>query len=175
MKNTPSFSRSRAALIFGFLLAVAHFPAHAQQGSDSPPADTVPTGSVLSSKTISRQIEVEGKVSFSNILFRINSTEFANEESLRQIKEIATALKAKARGGAKFQIEGHTCDLGTEPHNLTLSQRRAQAVRAHLIALEVPASVLSTIGRGEASPLKPNSSEANRALNRRVVVVLSNS
>jgi len=133
---------------------------------------SVPAGRILGSKEIGRQIEVEGAVSFSNLQFKLNSVEFANDESARQLGEIATALKKFDAKGATFLIEGHTCDLGAEAHNQDLSKRRAAAVRTRLVTLGVPASILTTAGRGETSPLRPNDSDANRALNRRVVVSL---
>jgi outer membrane protein OmpA-like peptidoglycan-associated protein len=133
---------------------------------------SVPAGRILGSKAIGRQIEVEGTVSFSNLQFKLDSVEFANDESARQLGEIATALKNFTTKGASFLIEGHTCDLGDDAHNLDLSKRRAAAVRTRLVTLGVPAAILTTAGRGETSPLRPNDSDANRALNRRVAISL---
>ncbi len=158
-----------ASLVSTSPVAAEIKPSPAKQ--DQPPA-SVPTGRILGSREIGRAIEVEGAVSFSNLQFKLNSVDLANDESARQLGEIATALKNFTAKGVAFLIEGHTCDLGSDAHNLDLSKRRAVAVRTRLVTLGVPAAILTTAGRGEATPIRPNNSDANRALNRRVVVSL---
>lgn len=69
---------------------------------------------------------------------------------------------------ASVEIEGHTDDRGGAEHNLTLSQRRAEAVRTWLIAHGVAAIRLTARGYGLTRPLVPNITPANRARNRRV-------
>ena len=69
---------------------------------------------------------------------------------------------------SSVEIEGHTDDRGGAEHNLTLSQRRAEAVRTWLIAHGVSAARLSARGYGLTRPLVPNITPANRARNRRV-------
>jgi outer membrane protein OmpA-like peptidoglycan-associated protein len=68
-------------------------------------------------------------------------------------------------------IEGHTCSLGTEAHNLVLAQRRANAVRDYLVNEGVPAERLLTVSVGEAGAEYDNSHEETRRLNRRVALV----
>jgi outer membrane protein OmpA-like peptidoglycan-associated protein len=70
----------------------------------------------------------------------------------------------------KFLIEGHTCDLGEDGHNLTLSQNRALTVKAYLTSKGVPAERLQVIGFGESDPATPNTSELARQQNRRVQI-----
>ena len=68
-------------------------------------------------------------------------------------------------------IEGHTDDSGPEAYNLDLSSRRAIAVREALInEFNVPSTQLTAIGSGSAAPVRPNSSAAGRAYNRRTNV-----
>ena len=74
---------------------------------------------------------------------------------------------------AKIQVEGHTCDIGTNEYNLALSERRAVVVKKHLEGLGVPPARLSVIGYGEEKPLVPNSNEGNRSKNRRCEFVLA--
>jgi outer membrane protein OmpA-like peptidoglycan-associated protein len=68
----------------------------------------------------------------------------------------------------RVNVVGHTDDVGTAATNQTLSLQRAQAVRAVLLDGGLAPSQLDTVGMGEAQPLVPNTSAANRAKNRRV-------
>jgi len=65
-------------------------------------------------------------------------------------------------------IEGHTDDVGGAAYNETLSQKRAAAVGTYLKAASIAASRLTIKWYGETQPKVDNSSDANRALNRRV-------
>ena len=70
-------------------------------------------------------------------------------------------------------IEGFTDSVGSDAANLALSQRRAEAVARALADLGVTGSRIATRGYGEAHPVAQNSSDTNRALNRRVEVYIS--
>ncbi len=65
-------------------------------------------------------------------------------------------------------IEGHTDDVGTDTYNYTLSEKRAEAVSDYLKAAGVDATRITTKWYGETQPKVDNTSDANRALNRRV-------
>lgn len=67
----------------------------------------------------------------------------------------------------KMQIEGHTCDIGTNEYNLALGERRANSAKKYLEALGVGSGRVSTISFGEERPLVPNKEEAERSKNRR--------
>lgn len=71
-------------------------------------------------------------------------------------------------------IEGHTDNVGGEDYNLGLSQRRAQSVKLYLIGQGVEPGRITTVGKGEQSPLADNSSASGREKNRRVEVIISN-
>jgi outer membrane protein OmpA-like peptidoglycan-associated protein len=77
----------------------------------------------------------------------------------------------RRRGAGRVRIVGYTDDLGSDAHGRALSRRRALSVAAVLRG-ELPADTypFTVIGRGEAEPAVPNTSEANRRINRRVVV-----
>ncbi|GDX82316.1 hypothetical protein LBMAG42_41270 [Deltaproteobacteria bacterium] len=68
----------------------------------------------------------------------------------------------------RIEVQGHTDNRGTEPYNLDLSQRRAEAVRAYLVRRGVEPSRVVAQGYGTSRPLGDNASEAGRARNRRV-------
>jgi outer membrane protein OmpA-like peptidoglycan-associated protein len=67
-----------------------------------------------------------------------------------------------------MRIEGHTDDVGDAFANLDLSQRRADAVRAYLIARGVEPDRLLAVGHGESRPVVAGTDEAARGTNRRV-------
>ena len=65
-------------------------------------------------------------------------------------------------------VEGHTDDRGAASFNQQLSEKRAAAVRAELIANGVSADVIETVGFGESRPVADNDTREGRAQNRRV-------
>jgi len=65
-------------------------------------------------------------------------------------------------------VEGHTDDVGEAAYNESLSQKRAVSVGDYLKAAGIAASRLTIQWYGETQAKVENSSDANRALNRRV-------
>ena len=64
-------------------------------------------------------------------------------------------------------IEGHTDKSGSEDYNMTLSEKRADAVEQYLEQLKVSGARITTEGYGEAQPISQSDSE-----NRRVEVAI---
>ncbi len=83
----------------------------------------------------------------------------------------AAAASLKEWGEVKVEVAGHTDSMSTDDYNASLSQRRAEAVRAYLIGKGVAAERLSAKGYGEAQPVADNATEEGRAKNRRVELV----
>ena len=79
-----------------------------------------------------------------------------------------------AEGAGRVAVTGYTDDLGSAAHGLDLSERRARRV-AHELGRVLPGKRFPMVvrGLGEAHPAVPNTSEANRRKNRRVVVTLT--
>jgi OOP family OmpA-OmpF porin len=73
---------------------------------------------------------------------------------------------------AKFHIEGHTDNSGTEYFNQILSDDRANAVRNYLIANGIKADNLTAKGYGGSMPIDVNTTESGKAMNRRVEIKL---
>ena len=73
-------------------------------------------------------------------------------------------------------VEGHTDSFGGDESNLELSQRRADAVRAYLLAnMNLAAYRISAMGYGETRPISTNDTAEGRARNRRIDLVMSRS
>lgn len=70
-------------------------------------------------------------------------------------------------------IEGHCDERGTAEYNLTLGERRAQAARAYLVSLGIPAERLKTVSYGKEFPFDPGTTEEAYAKNRRAHFVVT--
>lgn len=71
-------------------------------------------------------------------------------------------------------ISGHTDNVGSASLNRTLSQQRADSVKAYLLGRGVPARCIpSAVGYGPDKPVASNATEAGRAANRRVDLAIS--
>ena len=70
-------------------------------------------------------------------------------------------------------IVGHTDSTGAEAYNQSLSERRAASVRHYLISKGVNSNVISSIGKGESSPVASNANNDGRQKNRRVDINIS--
>lgn len=90
--------------------------------------------------------------------------------NLRSDSKEALAKNAewlKANAGTTIQIEGHCDSKGSNEYNLTLGERRANAVKAYLQGLGVEASRMNTISYGEEKLIAMGDSESDHAQNRR--------
>ncbi|MEO7765951.1 MAG: OmpA family protein, partial [Ferruginibacter sp.] len=74
----------------------------------------------------------------------------------------------KAYPETNILIEGHTDNVGSDAYNETLSKQRANAVGNYLKSADIASSRLTIKWYGETQPKVENSSDANRAENRRV-------
>jgi outer membrane protein OmpA-like peptidoglycan-associated protein len=72
----------------------------------------------------------------------------------------------------KIVVEGHTDSVGSDQKNMDLSQRRADAVRQHLVSQGVKSDRIRAVGKGETTPVADNKSPEGRANNRRVEIVV---
>ena len=85
------------------------------------------------------------------------------------IDRLATVLKEDP--ARKVLVEGHTDNVGSDEYNQELSQRRASSVQAALFERGVEAGQISTVGKGESTPVASNDDAAGRQQNRRVELV----
>ena len=106
-----------------------------------------------------------------------NSVLFANNRSDLLLKAETTLEDMKSsivdkHPGAKLRIEGYTDDSGSDSWDVTLSTRRAESVAAWFRSHGLETSRIEAKGYGKANPKYPNTSEENRARNRRVEIVV---
>jgi outer membrane protein OmpA-like peptidoglycan-associated protein len=81
-----------------------------------------------------------------------------------------SAQTYKSTGKATIIATGYTDLSGPPAYNQKLSVRRADAVKAELVRLGVPATSITTIGRGESNPLVPTADGVREPQNRRVEI-----
>jgi outer membrane protein OmpA-like peptidoglycan-associated protein len=74
----------------------------------------------------------------------------------------------------RIRLNGHTDNEGADADNMTLSDRRAVAVRQYLIDKGIVAERLEAKGFGETMPIATNDSPEGRQQNRRTEFVVLN-
>ena len=103
------------------------------------------------------------------LLFFESGSALLRPRDLPTIDRIASVSdQAKER----LQVTGHADAAGPAAYNLRLSRRRAEAVKAALVARGVPASRIAVDAVGETLPLLATQGDAPAAQNRRVSVCL---
>ena len=102
-----------------------------------------------------------------NVPFEYNSSHLAPEAVL-QLEQLGNALLRDELSDFRFEIVGHTDSSGSADYNRSLSERRAESVRAFLIDKGVAADRLDWTGYGEDEPLLPD--DPGNPSNRRVEI-----
>ena len=101
----------------------------------------------------------------SGLMFTINSSEISDSYK----SDLGSAAEVFVKyPETNIVIEGHTDDTGADDYNMTLSEKRAVAVKNFLQSKGVAAERMTVKWYGETQPKYPNDSEANRQKNRRV-------
>ncbi|MCG8481111.1 MAG: OmpA family protein [Spirochaetales bacterium] len=122
------------------------------------------------------------RIQISSIVFQPNSAQLILSEDDERGISNRTVLRRLVEILGRFpdysiEVEGHAVNItGTEREQETtlipLSRARAEAVRAALIDAGIPPRLLTSRGRGGASPIVPHDDEENRWKNRRVDFIL---
>jgi len=86
------------------------------------------------------------------------------------LSQAADAIKKQ--GSTQIALTGYTDTVGSSEYNLKLSMRRAEAAKKFLVEHGVPASEISTVGKGKTDLLVPTKDGVREAQNRRVQIVL---
>jgi outer membrane protein OmpA-like peptidoglycan-associated protein len=104
------------------------------------------------------------------VLFTGSSAEIA-PASQPVIQELAAVLQQHSEV-TSVEIQGHTDETGSPAFDKRISLERAQSVRSALVTLGIDGNRLTTTGFGSEKPLAPNTTDANRAKNRRVQLMI---
>jgi outer membrane protein OmpA-like peptidoglycan-associated protein len=105
-----------------------------------------------------------------DVLFDVDKAKLKPGAEL-SIAKIADFLREDP--SRRIAIEEFTGSTGSDSYNRSLSERRAQAVKAALVTQGIEPSRIETRGCGEAYPIATNATAAGRQLNRRVETVLA--
>jgi K(+)-stimulated pyrophosphate-energized sodium pump len=107
---------------------------------------------------------------FDNLNFDAATTQLT-AESQPTVNVLATILKSYPN--TQVQLVGYTDNTGPADANLTLSQNRADAVKALLVNQGVGAERISTQGLGQNKPVASNDTEEGRLKNRRTELIVN--
>lgn len=105
---------------------------------------------------------------FDRLTFATGSADLDMDKSGEQINNIAEVMKGYPN--VKVKIGGYTDNTGNEATNMTLSQNRADAVKAALVAKDIAGDRIATEGYGIAHPIADNATPEGRAKNRRIAL-----
>ncbi len=121
--------------------------------------------------SLTYRIDSSSQLSTSEVRFLKNSTELADQQSLYYLYNLANALLSAELIGERFVVEGHASAEGSFATNLTLSQRRANAIFDFLVSQGVHPSRLLAVGHGESlARYDAGAPEYLRSTDRRVIV-----
>ena len=114
---------------------------------------------------IEKAIAETGKFVTNNILFETGKATL-KPESMEEIQKVAEYMKKNPT--ARFEVQGHTDNQGSDKINDPLSQQRAEAVVKALEGLGCDPFNMRAVGKGSHEPVADNATEDGRAKNRRV-------
>ena len=114
---------------------------------------------------VEKAIAETGKFVTNNILFETGKATL-KPESMAEIQKVADYMKKNPT--ARFEVQGHTDNQGSDKINDPLSQQRAEAVVKALEGLGCDPFNMRAVGKGSHEPVADNATDAGRAKNRRV-------
>ncbi len=103
---------------------------------------------------------------FNNLNFAVGSADISGETT--EVDNLAEVLKAYP--DVKVQVAGYTDNTGDAAKNKTLSESRANSVKARLVAQGIDEGRISVMGYGADNPAASNDTAEGRAENRRIEI-----
>lgn len=111
--------------------------------------------------------ELPASITLQNVLFETGSSELS-ASSNKSLDELAAFMKRKTT--MEIEVAGYTDNVGNAESNLTLSQKRAEALRNYLLAKGIHPSRVKAKGYGQESPVADNDTDEGRRKNRRTEI-----
>lgn len=125
------------------------------------PETDIPTKEEVDELQVDLNALLEGQV----VEFRVNSDEIT-DKGKQLLDDILETIGIEP--DIRIEIAGHADAAGSAERNMTLSLDRANAVLAYLVAAGQNADRFDVVAFGDTKPIGDNSTEAGRALNRRI-------
>jgi len=100
-----------------------------------------------------------------NIFFEFDKFDL-KDTSIPELNKVVKFLQENP--DLKVEVSGHTDNSGTVSYNQQLSLKRAQSVSKYLVAQGIDQKRITQKGFGSEKPVKPNDSEENKQINRRI-------
>jgi OmpA-OmpF porin, OOP family len=102
------------------------------------------------------------------VTFRVNSSTL--DDAAKTTLDGVASQVSSLTSGFMIEIQGYASADGDVNYNVTLSERRAEAVQRYLVSKNVPLFRISIVGLGTDKPVGDNKTRAGREQNRRVEV-----
>lgn len=131
-----------------------------------PASSTSAAGAAAATGMAPLAVEVGAEVPIERVVYFDFDRDDIRQEFQPMIERRARALLAA--GGRRLVLEGHADERGSREYNLSLGQRRAEAVKRALTLLGVPEMQLEAISFGDTRPAVEGSNERVWSQNRRV-------
>ncbi len=152
-----------------------------------PPRPTAPPDSMIAKKQVpvvqqpsapvlQQPVQVQAPkadslIVLSEVLFEVNSYKL-KPDLYPELDSLVSFMKRDP--STKIEISGHTDATGKEPHNIRLSENRADAVAEYIVDKGIETSRVTFNGYGSSKPIAPNDTESGRKKNRRVEILIHN-
>jgi outer membrane protein OmpA-like peptidoglycan-associated protein len=137
---------------------------------------------LTSAKKALTHAEEVGKLAKGKLLFEVTFTDESvhygfdlsnlSDEAKAALDYFAERMKTENKN-VYIEIQGHTDSVGTDAYNLRLGMARAKAAKTYLYTQHsIPLHRMSIFSYGESKPIAENDTPQNRAINRRITIVV---
>lgn len=119
---------------------------------------------------------LDKELGFKRVQFDFNKNSI-RQDQVKIVEADIQAAKKAVEQGKKVVVQGHTCQMGPAAYNMALSQRRAEAVKAKMVASGLDSGDVKTVGYGYEYPLAYSDSTDRAmkikelAVNRRAEII----
>lgn len=112
---------------------------------------------------------MEGPILRMMVLFQNNSAVLSDDEKDQLSLVMGRAMQSPSLKDAVFEVQGHNDEAGSDKASMTISKKRAEAVKKYLVdSCDIDPKRLTIAAYGHSRPAVPNTTQEGRKLNRRV-------